>query len=116
MARRLLFTLILLVLAGGTATPHGGAYRGPTGEFPPGRWGKREPPVPPPPRPATGKPAPPPVSLDSWVFWWAYNKDALLPEPRRRAAVSEEAVRKRVARGSAQFRQAYRLASGGVST
>jgi len=103
MARPVLFSLILLVLTAGTAAAHGGAYRGPLGEIPPGPVDPREPkppvrpsPGPLPPQKAAGRFSQPPMSLDHWIFWWAYNKDALLPEPSGRTAVSEEAVRKRI--------------------
>src|SRR5438094_9832596 len=83
----------MAVLACRPAEAQGGRYRGPAGVVPPGL---REPgdPVPPPPSPPgsfVSHPSPHariPTSFDQWVFWWAYNADAVVP-PRRRASQAD---------------------------
>jgi len=92
----LLAALLLLVCGLDSAGAHGGQYRGPNDEVPPGRREPADatPPYPPPPRrgrlpgpPVEPQPAgggsptpqsrPPSRGFEEWVFWWHHNTLAL---------------------------------------
>jgi HEAT repeat protein len=99
--RRVPLSALVLLLAAAPVLGHGGAYRGPIAEVPPGSID----PDPVPPGPPEVLPLRRPDLLRVWLFWWHHNKDDLLHRralshaagpDRKRPRLPEETIRERI--------------------